>query len=81
MGVWEALKLYPKATAWSALASTVLVMEGYDLVVINSFYALESAWTTIKFMVLLCCRPCIVTTSLLGQDWHPVQLHSPRSTA
>ncbi|KAK4975662.1 hypothetical protein LTR66_010921 [Elasticomyces elasticus] len=39
MTVWEAIKLYPKATAWSVLASTALIMEGYDLVVINSFYA------------------------------------------
>jgi len=39
MGVWEAIKLYPKATAWSILLSTALVMEGYDLVVINSFFA------------------------------------------
>ncbi|KAK4954789.1 hypothetical protein LTR28_006157, partial [Elasticomyces elasticus] len=39
MTVWEAIKLYPKAAAWSVLASTALIMEGYDLVVINSFYA------------------------------------------
>lgn len=38
MGMWEAVKLYPYAVAWSMLASTALVMEGYDLVVIGSFY-------------------------------------------
>jgi hypothetical protein len=27
MGMWEAVKLYPKAVGWSVLASTALVME------------------------------------------------------
>ncbi|MCJ1308110.1 hypothetical protein MMC25_001762 [Agyrium rufum] len=38
MGIWTAIKTYPKAVGWSVLASTALVMEGYDLVVIGSFY-------------------------------------------
>lgn len=38
MGIIEAIRTYPKAVGWSVLASTALVMEGYDLVVINSFY-------------------------------------------
>jgi len=38
MGVWQAIKTYPKACGWSVLASTALVMEGYDLVVIGSFF-------------------------------------------
>ena len=38
MSVWQAIKTYPKAVGWSVLASTALVMEGYDLVVIGSFY-------------------------------------------
>jgi hypothetical protein len=38
MGIWEAIRTYPKAVGWSVLASTALVMEGYDLVVIGSFY-------------------------------------------
>ena len=38
MGIWKAIKTYPKAVGWSVLASTALVMEGYDLVVIGSFY-------------------------------------------
>jgi SP family general alpha glucoside:H+ symporter-like MFS transporter len=33
MTLWSALKSYPKAIAWSVLASTCIVMEGYDLVV------------------------------------------------
>ena len=38
MGIWQAIRTYPKACGWSVLASTALVMEGYDLVVIGSFY-------------------------------------------
>ena len=34
----DALRRYPVATAFSILYSTAIVMEGYDLVVINSFY-------------------------------------------
>jgi MFS transporter, SP family, general alpha glucoside:H+ symporter len=39
MGLWESLKLYPKATAWSVLLSTAVIMEGYDVVLMGSFYA------------------------------------------
>ena len=39
MGIIEAVRTYPKAVGWSVLASTALIMEGYDLVVIGSFYA------------------------------------------
>lgn len=35
MTIREAVRLYPYACAWSILASTALVMEGYDLVVIG----------------------------------------------
>lgn len=38
MSIWQAIKTYPKACGWSVLASTALVMEGYDLVVIGSFF-------------------------------------------
>ena len=38
MGIFESIRTYPKAVGWSVLASTALVMEGYDLVVIGSFY-------------------------------------------
>lgn len=40
MGFIKGVKLYPKAIAWSALLSCTLVMEGYDLSIINGFYAL-----------------------------------------
>lgn len=38
MTVWQALKRNKKAVGWSMLLSTSLIMEGYDLVIINSFY-------------------------------------------
>jgi SP family general alpha glucoside:H+ symporter-like MFS transporter len=40
MGLLQALRLYPKAVGWSILLSTAIVMEGYDTVLINNFYAL-----------------------------------------
>lgn len=40
MTVREALRLYPKAVAWSILLSTAIVMEGYDVVLLGSFYGL-----------------------------------------
>lgn len=33
MTLWSAVKSYPKAIGWSVLASTCIIMEGYDLVV------------------------------------------------
>ncbi|TVY82806.1 Maltose permease MAL31 [Lachnellula suecica] len=40
MSIMQAIKLYPKAVGWSILLSTAIVMEGYDVVLIASFYAL-----------------------------------------
>lgn len=39
MSLWQALKLYPKAIGWSVLLSTAIIMEGYDVVLMGSFYA------------------------------------------
>ena len=39
MGIMEGFKLYPKAVGWSMLLSTAIVMEGYDVVLLASFYA------------------------------------------
>ncbi|KAJ5779140.1 hypothetical protein N7457_006860 [Penicillium paradoxum] len=39
MTAWEALKLYPKAVGWSLLLSCAIIMEGYDVVLIGSFFA------------------------------------------
>ncbi|OXG18433.1 MFS transporter, SP family, general alpha glucoside:H+ symporter [Cryptococcus neoformans Tu259-1] len=36
----ESLRRYPRAVAWSVLLSTSLVMEGFDIILINNFYAL-----------------------------------------
>ena len=42
MSLTEGLKTFPKAAAWSIVLSTAIVMEGYDLNLINSFYAFPS---------------------------------------
>ncbi|KAK6581580.1 hypothetical protein PZA11_006271 [Diplocarpon coronariae] len=39
MSLWQGLKLYPKAVAWSVLISTCIVMEGYDISLLSNFYA------------------------------------------
>ena len=38
MSLKEGLKLYPAAIAWSMAISTCIIMEGFDLVLINSLY-------------------------------------------
>ncbi|KAH6695460.1 general substrate transporter [Plectosphaerella plurivora] len=35
----EAIRRYPRAVFWSVLVSTSIIMEGYDIVLIGSFYA------------------------------------------
>lgn len=37
MTLLEGIKLYPKAIGWSVLISTCIVMEGYDVSLINNF--------------------------------------------
>ncbi|EGU74014.1 MFS transporter, SP family, general alpha glucoside:H+ symporter [Fusarium oxysporum f. sp. conglutinans race 2 54008] len=39
MTLMQGIKLYPKAVAWSILISTCIVMEGFDIVLVNNFYA------------------------------------------
>lgn len=39
MSLWEGLKLYPKAVAWSVLLSTAVIMISYDGGLVGSFYA------------------------------------------
>ncbi|KAJ5273163.1 hypothetical protein N7478_008288 [Penicillium angulare] len=39
MSLLQGIKLYPKAVAWSILISTCIVMEGYDISLVNNFYA------------------------------------------
>jgi MFS transporter, SP family, general alpha glucoside:H+ symporter len=38
MTLLQGIKLYPKAIGWSILISTCIVMEGYDVALINNFY-------------------------------------------
>lgn len=39
MTLMQGIKTYPKAILWSMLISTCIVMEGYDVCLINNFYA------------------------------------------
>ncbi|KFY73904.1 hypothetical protein V499_06034 [Pseudogymnoascus sp. VKM F-103] len=39
MSIMQALRLYPKAIGWSVLLSTAIIMEGYDVVLMGSFFA------------------------------------------
>ncbi|PQE07477.1 maltose permease MAL61 protein [Rutstroemia sp. NJR-2017a BBW] len=39
MSLLQGLRLYPKAVAWSILISTCIAMEGYDVSLLNNFYA------------------------------------------
>lgn len=39
LGIWKSLKLYKKACFWSIFLSTCIVMEGFDIVLLNSLYA------------------------------------------
>lgn len=39
MGFFSGCRLYPKAILWSAMLSLTIIMEGYDLTLINSFFA------------------------------------------
>ncbi|EJT71349.1 hypothetical protein GGTG_10608 [Gaeumannomyces tritici R3-111a-1] len=39
MGLFEALRMYPKASAWSILISVAVIMEGFDVVLLSNFYA------------------------------------------
>ncbi|PGH27014.1 hypothetical protein AJ80_01199 [Polytolypa hystricis UAMH7299] len=39
MTLWQGVKLYPKAVAWSVLISTCIVMEGYDISLVSNFFA------------------------------------------
>ncbi|WPG98247.1 sugar porter family MFS transporter, protein [Acrodontium crateriforme] len=42
MTLVEGLKTYPKAVGWSILLSTCIIMEGFDIVLINSLSALPA---------------------------------------
>ena len=42
LSIRDAIKRYPKAVAWSILFSTAIIMEGYDTVLVSSFFAYPS---------------------------------------
>jgi SP family general alpha glucoside:H+ symporter-like MFS transporter len=42
MTLLQAMRKYPKAVLWSVLLSTCIVMEGYDIVLMSSFFAQPS---------------------------------------
>ncbi|KAK3052185.1 hypothetical protein LTR09_006777 [Extremus antarcticus] len=41
MSLWQGIRLYPKAIGWSVLISTCIAMEGYDVCLVNNFYAFD----------------------------------------
>ncbi len=41
MPLLEGIKQYPKAVCWSLVLSSIIIMEGYDTVLLSSFYTLE----------------------------------------
>ncbi|KAK7530820.1 uncharacterized protein J3D65DRAFT_671750 [Phyllosticta citribraziliensis] len=42
MTLLEGIRLYPKAIGWSVLISTCIVMEGYQICLLGSFYAVDA---------------------------------------
>lgn len=44
MTLLQGIKLYPKAIAWSMLISTCIIMEGYDVCLINNFCEFLASW-------------------------------------
>jgi hypothetical protein len=48
MTLLQGIKTYPKAIAWSMLISMCIVMEGFDLVLLNTFCKLCSATNTVE---------------------------------
>jgi len=62
MGMWEAVKLYPKAVGWSVLASTALVME-----VRYNIKALSSLAAHYLFRVMILWLSVLSTVSMLSR--------------
>lgn len=48
MSLWQGIRLYPKAIGWSVLISTCIAMEGYDVCLVNNFYAFVRSRLTIR---------------------------------
>jgi hypothetical protein len=41
MSLIQGIRLYPKAVAWSMVISTCIVMEGFDIALVNNFCTLH----------------------------------------
>jgi len=72
MGMWEAVKLYPKAVGWSVLASTALVMEVCHLVQTNLRFEAYHVYRamilslSVRFTVLMLFRGNMVFLSTMA---------------
>lgn len=53
MTLWQGIKLYPKAIAWSILISTCIVMEGYDISLVNNFCMLSCLCFSLSSLSLI----------------------------
>lgn len=42
MTLLQGVRLYPKAIGWSILISTCIAMEGYQIALVNNFYAFDT---------------------------------------
>ena len=42
MTLMQGIRLYPKAIGWSVLISTLIVMEGFDIALINNLYGFQA---------------------------------------
>ncbi|GAM87540.1 hypothetical protein ANO11243_055660 [Dothideomycetidae sp. 11243] len=42
LSIWQSFRLYRKAVFWSLTLSTCIVMEGFDMIILNSLYVLPS---------------------------------------
>jgi SP family general alpha glucoside:H+ symporter-like MFS transporter len=49
MTLMQGIKLYPKAVGWSILISTCIVMEGFDIVLVNNFC--KFYWSSLRVAV------------------------------
>lgn len=66
MTLMQGIRLYPKAIMWSVLISTCIVMEGYDVCLINNFCVFfhPSQWH-------FCSRSCLPSTDGPPKDAFP----------
>lgn len=70
MTLLQGIKLYPKAIAWSMLISTCIVMEGYDVCLINNFcesrFRLSHVTNSLQMKEPMLTKRQTLSPSLLG---------------